>query len=125
MFYGFFPRIYRLSQDKFIASVLPDGLLDYFELVECEKYADHYDIFLDELPVLNKEDRKRRVQSKGFTEYKRIEDFPLRGRSVYLHLRKRKWFDMETREVFTYDIHIDEPGTKMEAEFVAFLKGED
>jgi hypothetical protein len=30
-------------------------------------------------------------ESKGFLESKLIQDFPLRGRAVYLRIKKRRW----------------------------------
>jgi len=30
-------------------------------------------------------------ESKGFTEQSIIQDFPLRGKPVYLHIRRQKW----------------------------------
>ena len=62
----------------------------------------------------------------GLTHYKTIQDFPIRGRSVYLHVRRRKWIDRSTGEIFTYDFDgLTESGSKLSPEFVAFLKEED
>lgn len=47
------------------------------------------------------------IISHGFSEYRTIQDFPIRGRATYLHVRKRKWLDKETR---------------LNSEFVSFLK---
>ena len=58
----------------------------------------------------------------GFTDEKVIQDFPLRGKPVYLHVRRRRWYDKATGETFsyTYDDLMTE-GTKIIPEFVAFL----
>lgn len=49
----------------------------------------------------------------GFTGYKTIQDFPIRGRSVYLHVRRRKWIDRSTGEIFTYEYdNLTEFGSK-------------
>nr|WP_303023908.1 transposase family protein [Duncaniella muris] len=29
----------------------------------------------------------------GFGDYRTIQDYPIRGRATYLHVRKRKWLD--------------------------------
>ena len=62
----------------------------------------------------------------GFTDEKVIQDFPLRGKPVYHHVRRRRWFDKATGETFSY-AYDDLMGerTKLILEFVAFLKEED
>ena len=43
-----------------------------------------------------------------------------------LHIRRRKWIDRSTGEIFTYDFEsLTESGSKLSPEFVAFLKEED
>ena len=52
-----------------------------------------------------------------------IQDFPLRGKPVYLHVRRRRWYDKTTRETFSYTYDdLTAEGTKLTPEFVAFLK---
>ena len=49
----------------------------------------------------------------------------MRGRPVYLHIRKNKWWDKKTNEIFSYNLELpNEEGTRLSAEFVAFLKDE-
>ena len=63
---------------------------------------------------------------KHYREYRSIQDFPLRGRATYLHVRKRKWFDKGSGEVFSYGWELSEyDETRLNAEFVAFLKEGD
>lgn len=47
------------------------------------------------------------------------------GRKTFLHLRKCKWLDKSTGEIFSYYIdYPNEDGTTLTSELVAFLKGE-
>ena len=63
------------------------------------------------------------VISHGFTDEKVIQDFPLRGKPVYLHVRRRRWYDKATGETFSYTYDdLTAEGTKLTPEFVAFLK---
>lgn len=105
---------------------LPEGLDELFELVKIERTERAFDIWLDEKKKLADEDyRNPNIVAKGYTDYVVIQDFPLRGRPVYLHLRKNKWWDKVTGEIFSYDLELpNEDGTRLSAEFVAFLKGE-
>ena len=66
------------------------------------------------------------IISYGFGDYRTIQDYPIRGRATYLHVRKRKWMDKSTGEIFSYEWDISEfDGTRLNAEFVAFLKEGD
>ena len=65
------------------------------------------------------------MREHGFTDERIIQDFPIRGKAVYLHVRRRRWRDNEDGSVFTYDYELSGDGTRLTPEFVAFLKGED
>ena len=62
----------------------------------------------------------------GHGEYRTIQDYPIRGRATYLHVRKRKWLDRSSNEIFSYDWDLSEfDGTRLNSEFVSFLKEGD
>lgn len=105
---------------------LPEGLEDLFELVKMEKRPDAYELWLDEKKERSEEDRKNKdIVARGFTDYHRIQDFPMRGRPVYLYMRKQRWQDKATGETFSYSLDLPETeGTRLSSEFVAFLKDE-
>ena len=113
----------QIFQDKFswlIANC-------FFYIVSFEKSADRFDIYLDEKKVPLKEDRSNPdIISYGFGEYRVIRDFPIRGHATYLHVRKRKWLDKSSNEIFSYDWDLSEfDGIRLNAEFVSFLKDGD
>ena len=112
---------------KLLRAILPDVLIDNFDVVNFEKTDSRFDIYLDEKKVMMRDDKKiRSVISHGFGEYHAIQDFPIRGRATYLHVRKRKWLDKDTGEIFSYDWDLSEfDETRLNAEFVAFLKEGD
>jgi hypothetical protein len=62
-------------------------------------------------------------ESKGFTESKSIQDFPLRGKAVYLHVKKRRWRHKKTGEVIKRDFSFMADGSKFTQELSDFLKG--
>ena len=51
-----------------------------------------------------------------------IQDFPLRGRAVFLHVRKRKWQERETGHIVTNSYDLTHQGTHLTYEFASFLK---
>ena len=112
---------------KLLRAILPAVLIDNFDVANFEKTDSRFDIYLDEKKVMMREDKKSRpVISHGFGEYHVIQDFPIRGRATYLHVRKRKWLDKDTGERFSYDWDLSEfDETRLNAEFVAFLKEGD
>ena len=116
-----------MEHTQLLRAILPDVLIDNFDVVKFEKTEFRFDIWLDEKKVLVCEDRRPpSVISHGFCDYQSIQDFPIRGRATYLHVRKRKWLDKDTGELFSYDWDLSEyDETRLNAEFVAFLKGGD
>ncbi len=105
---------------------LPDGLDELFEMVDFKKTHSSYDIWLDEKKLRSQEDKHNgNIVARGYTEYVTIQDFPMRGRPVYLHMRKNKWWNKETNEIFSYTLELpDAEGTRLSQAFVDFLKYE-
>ena len=99
---------------------------ELFEMVRFERTDKAYDIWLDEKKKLSDEDyRNPNIVARGYTDYVTVQDYPMRGRPVYLHMRKNKWWDKATNEIFSYNLELpNEEGTRLSAEFVAFLKYE-
>ena len=89
-----------MEQTKLLRAILPDVLIDNFDVVSFDKTDSRFDIYLDEKKVQMREDKKYgNVISHGFGDYHVIQDFPIRGRATYLHVRKRKWLDKDTGEI--------------------------
>ena len=95
---------------------LPEGLLDFFELVKVESKSD-YIIYLDEKNLPPQSD----CVSKGFYSSIKVQDFPIRGRAVYLVLRKRKWLN-KSGQLVNNSWELAAKGTRMTKELAAFLK---
>ena len=117
----------KLQPWQIMRLIFPEVLSDYFEIVNCEESDARLDFWMDERGFMEKEDYKKgTVRFWGFTEEKLIQDFPIRGKSVYLHVRKRRWLDSETGETFSYSYDdLTAEGSRLSPEFVAFLKCED
>ena len=78
--------------------ILPAGVTEYFDLVGyCEETAKkegqlntkELHLYLDEKD--NRPVGFAGIKANGFTEEKKILDFPVRGRSTVLHVRRRRW----------------------------------
>ncbi|TYC07791.1 transposase, partial [Bizionia gelidisalsuginis] len=76
---------------KLAQYLLPKGVMDYFEIVDHKSSEGKVHFYLEEKNVLPKEYQSELAQSKGFLPEITVEDFPLRGKSVLLHIKRRRW----------------------------------
>jgi hypothetical protein len=103
--------------------ILPNLLFEYFDLVKQETTTKTIHLYFEELNDPSFVQGNVKVHSKGFYEEATVQDFPIRGKSVYLHIRRRKWMNIETKEILFRDWDMVAKGTRMTSEFAAFLKG--
>ncbi len=112
-----------MKQWQVLKTIFPDIITDNFEFVDFQESETRLDYWLDERGYLSREDYKKgTVREYGFTEEKTIQDFPIRGKAVYLHIRRRKWRDTVDGSIFTYDYELTEEGSRLTPAFVAFFK---
>jgi len=105
-----------------IKLLLPEGLLDYFELTKVSEINSEVWIYLEEQNVIPKEYEQDKLISKGFLPETCIQDFPLRGKKVFLYVKRRRWLNTRTNTVVTRDWKIVEQGTRFTPEFAFFFK---
>ena len=103
--------------------LLPSGFTDYFDITQVDETSTGISIYLSEKLELSNEEKDKNLESKGFLPEVVIQDFPLRGKSLFLKIKRRRWVNKETGEYVVRPIHIEASGTRLTAEFAAFLKG--
>lgn len=115
------------SLHNLLRVIFPEVLMEYFDISGWHDEPSKIEVWLEEKDYMERSDYKSgTVISHGFTGEKVIQDFPLRGKPVYLHVRRRRWYDKATGETFSYTYDdLTAEGTKLTPEFVAFLKEED
>lgn len=101
---------------------LPKGLLDYFEITDFSDMGSYYIISLEEHSEIPESLKSLDLQSKGFYPQITITDFPVRDRTVYLKIKRRRWEDKNTGKTYSRDWNLVAHGTRITAEFGAFLK---
>lgn len=79
-------------------------------------------LYFEERNIPPKEQVSKVLIAHGFHKEVTIQDFPLRGNTVYLHIKRRRWLDKTTKEVIQRDWNLVAQGTRMTTEFAAFLK---
>ena len=102
---------------------LPEGILDYFEIVDDKIQNDQVHFYLEEKNILPQEYQSEIAQSKGFSPEITVEDFPLRGKPVLLQIKRRRWTLLVTGKIVKRDWKMVAKGTRITNEFASFLKG--
>ena len=111
-----------------LTQLFPSELVEYFTITNFELHFD--EALKQEYLVIEFEEKNElpdgysahEYESKGFMESKRIQDFPLRGKPVFLKVRKRRWRHKETGEVIKRDFTFMADGSKFTRELSDFLK---
>jgi hypothetical protein len=99
--------------------ILPPEVFDNFTLIRVEESSEQVDLYLDELNIIP--DGDGIFISQGFTPCSTVQDYPLRGRAVYLHFRRRKWQDQSTGDIFVCQFDIAHQGTRLSKEFASLF----
>lgn len=102
--------------------ILPEMLINHFDLVRHTHQNEELHLYFEERNVVPKEVINPNVIAHGFHKEITIEDFPLRGNTVYLHVKRRRWLDKKTKQIIQRDWNLVAQGTRMTGEFAAFLK---
>jgi len=109
-----------LSQEDILRMFLPSWLFDHFELEKLDQDSESINVYLGEKKLMPS--HSSALISHGFTDYSTVQDFPIRGKAVYLHLRRRKWLNQSTGEIITRKFEVAYEGTRLTKDFVSFLK---
>jgi hypothetical protein len=110
------------SNKALIKLLFPEGLLDYFDVTYIQDYQKEISIYLEELNIIPEQYKTDKLLSKGFLPETRIQDFPMRGKAVYLFIKRRRWLNTTTGEIVTRNWDLVRAGTRMTLEFASFLK---
>jgi hypothetical protein len=102
--------------------MLPDFLIDNFEIVSVVNSEENLHLYFEEKSKPPKEFDNMELVFKGFSDEITIQDFPLRGKFVYLHIKRRRWTNKTTLEIIKRDWQLVAKGTRMTQEFASFLK---
>ena len=105
-----------------VKALLPQDIFEYFEIVKLDIEEKVIDVYLDELNTLPNEYSSEKLISKGFHESVPIQDFPIRERAVYLHVRRRKWLIESSGKVISKQWDLAAKGSRYTKEFATFLK---
>jgi hypothetical protein len=113
-----------------LSSFLPEGLLDHFDIIDFKELGDLqtkkdcFFVYLDEKNNLPEDYKSNEFESKGFYDRTLIQDFPIRGKAVYLGIRRRRWRSKSDKSIeVKSDYSFIAEGSKLTVELSDFLKG--
>lgn len=112
------------AYETLVRLILPEGLLEYFELTDVRpSESGQLNIYLEEKNLPPAGYDKSQIESKGFLPETAIQDFPIRGHKVALCIKRRRWEIKANGEIITRDWDLVRKGARMTTEFGTFLKG--
>lgn len=102
--------------------LLPEGTLNYFDVINVVEDSTQIVIYLEEKNLVPDEYKDQETESKGFYEPVVVRDFPIRGREVFLNVRRRRWIIKPDGQYISRNWLLVASGTSMTREFASFLK---
>ena len=79
-------------------------------------------IYLEEKNDVPVEYSKVKVESKGFYDPVVVQDFPVRGKKLFLNIRRRRWIVKDEGVYVSRNWQLLAEGSRMTHEFASFLK---
>jgi hypothetical protein len=107
--------------------IFPPELLKHFEIVlahelgDIKAKEDFVEVVFEEKNILPVGVDGAQYESKGFYS-KLIQDFPIRGKAVFLKINRRVWRHKITKATITNNFTFIAEGSKFTKELADFLK---
>ena len=118
----------NIIEKGLLEKVFPTELVEYFEITDYQELCSLPDK-LEYIVVTFKERNELPngysfddYETKDFMSSKLIQDFPIRGKGVYLRVIKRRWRHKQTGAIIKKDYSFMAEGSKFTAELSDFLK---
>jgi len=112
-----------MTVEELTKAVLPVEIGSIFNIENIIEATESTTFVLYEKPELIPQALEgKEVVLDGFCNPLELQHFPVKGKTLYLRLYRRRWKEKGTTEHFsnTYDLHA--PGVKATKDFGAFLK---
>jgi hypothetical protein len=120
-------------EKELLQYLLPKDLIDNFELLsitevsKTQEKGAHILVKLKEKNIYYppEGENSQDYEAKGVTSEITIQDFPLRGKAVYINIQRRSWRHKETKKIVRNQYNFKADGVKLSKELSDFLKGRD
>ncbi len=106
----------------------PEELTQYFDIINIEVLGnvslkeEFMVVYFQEKNQLPLGYSQEDYETKDFVESKLIQDFPIRGRAVYLMIKIRRWRNKQTGQIIKRPYHFASDSGKFTQELSDFLK---
>lgn len=112
----------REEESSLLNAFLPKGILEYFTITKVDQLEELINIHLEEKNVIPAEYANDKLTSKGFYDEIKVQDFPIRGKRVYLYIKRRRWINETRGTIVMRNWELVAKGTRMTQDFASFLK---
>lgn len=109
--------------ESLIKLLLPEEIFEYFDIVNVFSEGREVHVRLDEKAIKPEGYEMVKLISNGFHPASIVQDFPLRDKAVFLHVRRRRWFSESIGKTVERDWNSVAKGTSLTKGFATFLKG--
>lgn len=109
--------------NELLKLILPPEIFKYFEVRDIEVKSREVHVYLDEINSPPASFKGKKLLSKGFHSEAVIQDFPLRDKALFLHVRRRRWLEESSQKIIERDWTTVAEGTRLTTGFATFLKG--
>ena len=109
--------------NSLVRLLLPPEIFEYFEIIRIDIKEKEVHVHIDEKNIKPEGYELVKLISKGFHKSVTIQDFPIRDKAMFLHIRRRRWFSESTNKTVERDWELVAKGTRLTKEFAIFLKG--
>jgi hypothetical protein len=120
----------NLMDKEYIKYFLPSEILEHFTITKIEELDKKSSkdkmirIELEEKNIIPQGYESSQYETKDFYPVKLIQDFPIRGKAVYLAIKRRRWrHKINKNEIICSDYHLIAESSKLTQELSDFLKG--
>jgi hypothetical protein len=107
---------------QIMSYLLPADLSNHFEVVKAEALDGQVHIYPEERAEAPAGYALGSLEPNGFYQESVLQDFPLRDKGVYLHVKRRRWTEKGTGKSVSKEWNLVAVGTRYSKEFAAFLK---
>jgi hypothetical protein len=91
------------SYIELLKLILPEFLIENFELNPFKNSEENLHLYFEEKSKPPKEFASIELTPKGFLDEITIQDFPLRRKYAYLHIKRHRWTNKSTQEIIKRD----------------------
>ena len=113
----------KSAEHQLLELILPEGILEYFEIKSVKNIQIGFEVYLEEKADIPSEFAGEPLRCHGFHQEQTIHDFPIRGKVFDLKVKRRRWLNTESNQVYNRGWELMAKGTRFTQEFAAFLKG--